>query len=73
MSKTTLVRVLAQLTHEGFKYPPNTLLELAHDQAKALVEAGTVDDHKDAIAYLKTELRAPVVKHAATPTESDEA
>jgi len=65
MSKPVLVRVLADIIHEGVKYLPNTLLELPAADAKTLKTAGMVDDHKAAVDYVKTFLRAEVVKHVA--------
>lgn len=65
MSKPVLVRVLADIVHEGVKYAPNTLLELSADAAKTLKTSGVVDDNKAAVDYVKTVLLAEVVKHVA--------
>ena len=69
MSKTC--RVLVTLYLEGQTYEPNSVIELADKQAKALEKDGQVDTTREAVLYCTGDLGVAVTRHEPSEPVSD--
>ena len=69
MAKTC--RVLVTLYLEGQTYEPNSVIELADKQAKALEKDGAVDTSREAVLYCTNDLGAAVTRHETAEPLSD--
>lgn len=67
--ESVVVRVLADLPHEGKFYAPNQLVELPKNQVAVFKKNGSVDDNKAAVDYCKSELKAEVIVHISVADE----
>ncbi|KQY51190.1 hypothetical protein [Lysobacter sp. Root494] len=52
--KTTKVRVLSALQHNGVRYQPNAVIELDAESLEELQLQGRVDPHPDAVKYAES-------------------
>ena len=68
MAKTTVVRVLAALFIQGQCYQPNSLVEFAEDELKKIGK-DAVDACEEAVAYVKNELKAEIIKHKSAEVD----
>lgn len=62
-------RVLADLTHDDRKYKCNELIEADAAEIKSMKDAGQVDDHPSAVAYVE---RQAARAKAAAAAKDDE-
>jgi hypothetical protein len=68
----TKVRILSTVLLDGAAYQPDAVVEFSAATAKALVESGQADSHKDAVGYCTKELGATVIVHQIPVVESTE-
>lgn len=64
------IRLLVDQVIDGTAYRCNDVVELPAELAKPLIETGSADDNKEAVAYCLNELEKIILVHAAPVIEA---